>query len=145
MKFSAGYQPYANFERALKTYARRTVEAKDPSKPEDLQTKIFCTSNFANILQDKPYRIVYYNEIPLCILLLGEVERANKKYNVGYVFFDEKRGLFENEVADFLLDNKEMVQKLRLIEVGVMPIAGLEETLDEIKKPSLAGSSPEQN
>jgi hypothetical protein len=134
MESSSSYLDYKNFERVVNKFTRFIDAAEDPRK-------IICTRTVAEMVADKPYRIVYYNDVPIYLVILSQNKEKNRVGNIGFAFYDDKHGLFEGEVVDFLMSQP----KLKITEVQVRATAGLEETLQEVKKPGLAGSSPKQN
>jgi hypothetical protein len=139
MRLSPSYKAYKNFEWILKSHTN--IIMPDEDKAEEEPPKTVCSRAVAEMIADKPYKIVYYNNAPIYLVILSRKRKEGMEGGIGFAFYDEKREFFGGEVAEFLMSDK----SLKLRELQVRATAGLEETLKEVKKSGLAGGSPEQN
>ncbi len=139
MESSSSYLKYKDFERALKDFTR--IIPSEEGEPGKTLPKIICSRAVAEMVADKPYRVVYYHDAPIYLLILCRNKVKGNEGDIGFAFYDDQHGFFEGEVADFLMNQP----KLRIRELQVRATVGLEETLKETEKPGLAGSGSKQN
>jgi hypothetical protein len=129
MKPSSSYQAYRNFEHTLTKHTqviipvKNYLDDKDTAEPDP--PKIICSRTVAEMVADKPYRIVYYHDAPIYLLIMCQKKEGNKIDNIGFAFYDEKHGFFEGEIADFLMSQP----KLRITELQIRATAGLEDIM----------------
>ena len=121
---------YKKFESLARVHTKFIYKEKEEVK-ESLSPppiiKFYCSRGFVEEIKERGYAKIKYEGVNLYLVIFQSMEKVGK---IAFVFYDFKRSLDELALTDYLLRDEE----LKLTEVQIRQVVGLEETLEKKSK-----------